>query len=108
MSARPVHFDLTAEDPERLVTFYNKTFGWTYTKWDGPGDAWTFSTGSEGPGIDGGIWPRQPGEGPGTVNTISVASIDETLASIKAAGGTIVVDTFEIPGTGLWAMATDT
>jgi len=27
MAARPVHFDMTAENPERMTEFYSKVFG---------------------------------------------------------------------------------
>ena len=34
---RPVHFDITADDPERAVAFYEKVFGWKLTHWEGGG-----------------------------------------------------------------------
>ena len=52
---RPVHFDMTAEDPTRAVQFYGNVFGWTFQKWDGPMDYWLITTGTDGPGIDGGL-----------------------------------------------------
>ena len=33
---RVIHFEIHAEDPERAVTFYQRVFGWTCTKWSGP------------------------------------------------------------------------
>jgi predicted enzyme related to lactoylglutathione lyase len=109
MSGRPVHFDLTAEDPERLVTFYYKTFGWACTKWEGPNEYWMFDTGSDTPGINGGIWRRDTiVDGPATINTINVASIDETIDAIGSAGGTVTMGKHDVPGVGTFAMATDT
>ncbi|WP_424204801.1 VOC family protein [Sulfuricaulis sp.] len=35
---RVVHFELPADDPQRAVAFYEKAFGWTITKWEGPFD----------------------------------------------------------------------
>jgi predicted enzyme related to lactoylglutathione lyase len=109
MAARPVHFDMTAEDPERMTAFYSTVFGWTFQKWDGPMEYWMASTGPEGePGINGGIGRREAGKPAETVNTMSVASIDDTIAAIKAAGGTITMDKHDIPGVGILALALDT
>ena len=53
---RVTHFEMPADDPERLAEFYTNVFGWTVEKWDGPVDYWLVMTGDEGvPGIDGGI-----------------------------------------------------
>ncbi len=108
MSSRPVHFDMTAEDPERMTTFYSKVFGWTFQKWDGPMEYWMATTGEGEAGINGGISRRDPGKSGETVNTIAVASIDESIAAIKAAGGQITMDKNEIPGVGTFAQALDT
>ena len=62
MSSRPVHFDMTAEDPERMTTFYSKVFGWTFQKWDGPMEYWMADTGKGEPGINGGVSRREPGK----------------------------------------------
>ena len=37
---RPVHFDITADDPDRAVAFYEKVFGWKLTHW-GAAARWT-------------------------------------------------------------------
>jgi hypothetical protein len=109
MASRPVHFDMTAEDPERMTEFYSKVFGWTFQKWDGPMDYWMATTGPEGtPGINGGVGRREAGKPAHTINTIAVDSIDEAITAIKAAGGKIVMDKHEIPGVGIFVHASDT
>jgi predicted enzyme related to lactoylglutathione lyase len=108
MSSRPVHFDMTAEDPERMTTFYSKVFGWTFQKWDGPMAYWMATTGEGESGINGGISQRDPGKPAQTVNTIAVDSIDASMAAITAAGGEITMDKHEIPGVGTFAQALDT
>ena len=30
---RPVHFEMTFEDADRIKDFYSKVFGWTFQKW---------------------------------------------------------------------------
>jgi predicted enzyme related to lactoylglutathione lyase len=100
---------MTAEDPERMVTFYSTVFGWTFQKWDGPMDYWMATTGPEGtPGIDGGVGRREPGKPAETVNTMGVESVDKAIEEIKAAGGTITMEKHEIPGVGYLALALDT
>jgi catechol 2,3-dioxygenase-like lactoylglutathione lyase family enzyme len=62
---RIVHFELPADNPDRAVEFYKKSFGWQIQKWPGPQDYWLVTTGADGePGINGGILRRQhPGAG---------------------------------------------
>ncbi len=31
--ARITHFDISAESPEKLVSFYEDIFGWKFEKW---------------------------------------------------------------------------
>ena len=61
---RPVHFDITAEDPDRAVSFYEQAFGWKFNHWGGGGpmDYWLIETGETQPGIDGGLSRRQEGD----------------------------------------------
>ena len=50
---RIVHFDISADDPERAIKFYTNVFGWSIQKWDGPMDYWLVTTGpKDEPGID--------------------------------------------------------
>src|ERR1700683_3795781 len=96
---RVVHFEISADDPQRAVDFYARVFGWTITKCPGPQDYWLVKTGeTPEPGIDGGIFRRQ---GPvGHVNTVSVVSVDATAKEVESAGGKIVVPKMAIPGVG--------
>jgi len=104
---RVIHFEISADEPERAVAFYQQVFGWEVQKWGGPKDYWLIKTGPDSqPGINGGIFRR---EGPvGHVNSIDVPSIDEFAAKIEAHGGTIVVPKMPIPGVGWLAYAKDT
>jgi len=42
---RPVHFEIPAQNPEKLIGFYQTVFGWTAQKWDGPMPYWMITTG---------------------------------------------------------------
>jgi len=73
---RVVHFEITANDPEKTATFYNNVFGWKITKWGGPQEYWLVETGeTEEPGINGGIF-RSNEVLSGTVNSGDVKDID--------------------------------
>jgi uncharacterized protein len=106
--SKVVHFELPAEDPQRAVAFYEKVFGWSITKWEGPFDYWLVTTGSDDePGINGAITPRMMPEQV-TTDTISVESVDDSLKKIVEAGGTISQPKQAVPGIGYIAYCTDT
>jgi len=95
---RVVHFEMSADDPERASNFYRNVFGWKIDEWEGPVDYWLVTTGAqEEPGIDGGI-KKQPEFDTGTVNAIDVSSIDEFVEKIESHGGELVMPKTEIPG----------
>jgi predicted enzyme related to lactoylglutathione lyase len=103
--ARPVHFEISALNPERVANFYREVFDWQITKWNGPNEYWVVVTGKRGPGIDGGLLRREAWNR-GTVNTIDVASIEDALERIVASGGRIS-DPMAIPGVGWLAYCED-
>lgn len=105
---RPVHFEIPANDPERVMEFYANVFGWTFQKWDGPMPYWLVTTGpASQPGINGGIMHKQHPDQP-CVNTIDVQDLDKSLADVAANGGQNVVPKMAIPGVGWLAYCKDT
>ena len=111
--SRPVHFEIHADDPGRARAFYESVFGWGFQQW-GDNPYWLVSTGSDGPGIDGGLLPR---EGPppaddapvsSFVITMDAADLDKTIAAIEEAGGRIVVPKQAVPRLGWLAYGKDT
>ena len=104
---RVTHFELRADDPEKLVGFYKGVFGWTIQKWDGPMDYWLITTGPEDQsGINGGIARRSEGDS-GVINSIDVPSVDEYVAKIEGVGGSVVAPKRAIPGVGYLAYCKD-
>ena len=110
---RVVHFEIHAADPNRAVNFYQKLFGWTFQKWEGPMDYWLVTTGpNEQPGINGGLVPRQ-GEIDGQaviayVCTVDVENLDASVQSAVDNGGQIALPKMPIPGMGWLAYCKDT
>jgi predicted enzyme related to lactoylglutathione lyase len=110
---RPVHFEIHAADPIRAQKFYSQLFGWEFTAWGPPGQYWVVRTGSEGPGIDGGLVPRRgppPDEGQAVnafVCTVAVSSVDETVASAQRLGAIVALPKMPIPTVGWLAYLKD-
>ena len=108
-----VHFEIPANDLEKLEKFYSDLFGWKIEKMPGQMEYWgiqTFPVDDKGitlrPGVNGGMMKRQmPEQKP--VNYISVESVDEYAKKVVSLGGQIVVPKMEIPGIGWWALALD-
>jgi predicted enzyme related to lactoylglutathione lyase len=104
---RVVHFEIDAEKPERAIKFYKQVFGWKIEKWEGPIEYWLITTGKEkDPGIDGGLAKRTE-EGPSTVNTIAVPSVDDYIKKIQKNGGSVVRPKMAVPGVGWMAYFKD-
>ena len=110
---RVVHFEIHAADPARGVKFYEKIFGWTFQKWEGPMEYWLITTGPDDqPGINGGLLPRR-GEIDGQaviayVCTVDVADLNGSIATVEANGGTLAVPKMPLPGMGWFAYCKDT
>ncbi len=105
---RVVHFEISADDPERAAEFYRSVLGWHIQKWDGPQDYWLAGTGESGqPGIDGAIMRREAGMPP-VINTVDVASVDATVEQVVAGGGSVAMPKMAVPGIGYLAYCLDT
>lgn len=113
-----VHFELPAEDRERMADFYKNTFGWE-TELLGPEMneyvlATTAETGENGmpknPGqINGGFYKRSedyPVQH--TTVVIAVDDIDESVKKVTEAGGKVLGKPDEIPGVGMFVYFEDT
>ncbi len=104
---RVSHFNVPVDNPERAQKFYEKVFNWKFEKWDGPTDYWIATTGTEEPGINGGLSKRVPGQ-IGITNTSTVPSVDEFSKKIMDKGGQIILPKMVFPKVGWIAYCTDT
>ena len=100
-----VHFELMADNPDGILSFYSNVFGWESQKWEGPADYWLIDTG-DGMGINGGVGRKHEGM-PALINTIDVDSVDDYAAKIEQLGGKISVPKMPIPNVGWLAYAVD-
>ena len=112
MANNVVHFAIHADDLDRAMQFYESVFGWRFEAWGPPG-FFRISTGDEAsPGIEGALHERlEPLEGSGMAGfecTVSVDDVVATTAAVRAAGGTILLEGFEIPTVGILSQFLDT
>lgn len=108
-----VHFEIPADDVARAKDFYGPIFGWELN--DVPGMDYTLihtvpidenQMPTEPGAINGGLMKRAD-DTPSPIVTIDVASIDEALKKIEAAGGSVVRPRQEVPGMGAYAYFKD-
>jgi len=96
-----LYFEIQADDTDRAIQFYKKTFGWRFNKEEGfPIEYWRIETG----GPRGGLLKR-PAQPPppecGTnafVCSIEAKSFDKTAQQITALGGQVALPKFAVPG----------
>jgi predicted enzyme related to lactoylglutathione lyase len=113
-----IHFELPADDRERMAKFYQTAFGWkTQSLGAEMNDyvlAETIVSGEDGrpskPGaINGGFYPRKPDwpeQHPSVV--IAVADVRAAMKKVTDAGGKVLGEPMEIPGVGEYVSFIDT
>ena len=113
-----VHFEIPADDIEKIKKFYQELFGWTMNKYPGPTTYYMVGTVPVNektmmpirPGVNGGLYEKKNASSPELaipLNYISVESVEEYSKKIQALGGKILVPKMEIPTIGWWALAVD-
>ena len=105
-----VHFDISAENPERAKSFYEKLFGWKITLLPGPMNYYLIETSDLNGknGIGGGMAKRENPDQTGINNFIGVSSVDESLKKVTDLGGKVIQQIQEVPGWGYLALCRDT
>jgi predicted enzyme related to lactoylglutathione lyase len=112
-----IHFEMPANDTERVRKFYEDAFGWQTTQLDPQTDdfvlAFTIETDEKTRmpqkrgAINGGFYKKtEPDQH--VKLTILVDDIREAVRKIEAAGGKVLGEPFELPGVGLFASFMDT
>ena len=105
---KPIYFDLSVHDVSQAKVFFENVLGWKFEKFDMPYEYFRIQAGAETEaGIDGGIGavknsPIAEGR-PTTLVTVPVSNLEEVLAQVIGAGGTVVEQKVVIPGVGWYA-----
>ena len=107
-----IHFEIPANDVEKIKKFYSDLFDWKIEKL-GNMEYYAITTvpmDEKGnllrPGVNGGLYKKeQPQQQP--VNYIYVESVDEYSKKVTDLGGKIVVPKMEVTGMGWFALAQD-
>jgi len=113
-----VHFEMPADDRERMAKFYSRAFGWK-AQMMGPemGDYVTVATTEsddkgtpkQNGAINGGFFPRKkdwPDQYPSVV--IAVDDLSASMKKVRDAGGKPLGEPMDIPGVGKYISFTDT
>jgi hypothetical protein len=106
----PCWVDASEPDPEAAVGFYRDLFGWQCEETMPPGSAGNYFV-ARLRGLDAAAIRSIPAGAPPVAmwNTyIWVDSADATGAKISDAGGSVVIEPYDVPGAGRMAMFADT
>jgi predicted enzyme related to lactoylglutathione lyase len=107
MSSSVTHFEIYAEDPAKLLEFYQALFSWKIDK--APGIAyWRIQTGStDSGGYSGGLTYR-PIPGPRSwVHYVNVESLDQAVAQVQRLAGSVLRPKTAVPKTAWYAVVAD-
>jgi predicted enzyme related to lactoylglutathione lyase len=95
---RIVHFEIPADQPEKLSTFYGELFGWRFQKIPVPGvEFWHCDADTNGPGISAAVMQRQNAQQP-CVNYVEVESIDAAIEKATTMGAIVALPKMPVPG----------
>jgi uncharacterized protein len=107
MNHIPVHFEIPADDPEKLSTFYTGLFDWKIEKWQGGNmDYWMIQAAPEGEGVNGGMMKRQHPQQPITVY-FNVESVNDFSKKVTDLGGKVLMPKTPVPAMGWFAVCLD-
>jgi predicted enzyme related to lactoylglutathione lyase len=110
-----VHFEIPANNPEKLSGFYRELFGWKFEKMkmgannpSGEMDYWMIETrpSQNSAGTNGGMMKRMDPNQQVT-NYVMVESVDDFAKKAQQLGGKIIIPKTPIPNMGAFAVALD-
>jgi predicted enzyme related to lactoylglutathione lyase len=105
--ARPNHFEIPVDDPDRAEKFYGEVFGWTFQRYEGAPQYYGMAnTGDGDVGINGALFQR--GSDGVLTLTMSVDAIEDATAQVVQKGGKVVQGKTPIPSMGWFATCVDT
>ena len=93
-----VHFEIPANDPEKMCKFYSEVFGWSFESSPmGEGQTyWMISTGPQGKSLGGGMYKKQrPDEF--VRFYVGDEDLEGAISRFEKAGGNLI-QRFDVPG----------
>jgi predicted enzyme related to lactoylglutathione lyase len=108
----PIWYELLSKDPLQARRFYAEVVGWQIDEAPPVGSAMDYRMIRAEDGFVGGVYGLtdamcQQGAAPCWMMYIGVSDVDACVASITAAGGTVLLPAFDIPDIGRIAMLAD-
>jgi predicted enzyme related to lactoylglutathione lyase len=102
--------ELRTWDADKAKKFYAASLGWTFEAMDGAGGNYWIAMSGGAP--VGGIFQMSKGQGmddapEGWSVFIAVDDLDKRLKALKNAGGTVMVEPWDVPGVGRIALVMD-
>ena len=107
MGAELVHFEIPADDPDKLTDFYTKVMGWEIGPPDKElGDYRLIKTSDREGAAPGGLYKKMmPQQGP--LNYFGEGAIEPYVALVKENGGQVVMEKMAVKGMGYFAVCLD-
>ncbi len=99
-------FTLHSNDVPRATAFYTELFGWGTENMDMPEGSYTIFKNGEA-GIGGVRKPPHAGAPSHWISYVSVPDVDATAKKVRAGGGNVLSEPFDIPTVGRVAAVTD-
>lgn len=98
--------ELTADDPERAVAFYEKVFGYTHETMEMPTGAYFVLKSGDSPRA-GVMKTPAPGLAAQWTQYVTVDDCDAAVARATKRGGRVAVEAMNVPGVGRFAVVAD-
>ncbi|UCH34819.1 MAG: VOC family protein [Armatimonadota bacterium] len=101
-----VHFEIPAQDMNRLKDFYSGLFGWKIQAAPGMDDFMMINAAPEGEGINGALMKKRTPHH-SIINYVSVESVADYAEKVIQLGGQVVVPKTAVPRMGHFALCVD-
>lgn len=101
-----VHFEIPADNPAELSTFYSELFGWEITRTESPLEYYLIKTGESDRAVNGAMLRRRTADQV-PLNYIRVESIDEYVDKAEQLGGRVLVQKEEVGDMGYFCILLD-
>jgi predicted enzyme related to lactoylglutathione lyase len=105
-NGRPSWIDLGVPDPKKAAQFYSRLFGWDVQ--EGPPESGGYAIAHLRGKAVAGLGPQQNPGPPVWTIYINVDSADDTAAKVKANGGMVFMEPFDVMDVGRMAIVADT